>query len=54
MQLLRLHQHYQNGMLPYGGGIFNQPHLYSQAMEVIDERTGRILMERSSAKELRK
>lgn len=35
--LLRLHGHYQNHILPFGGGLFDQPNAYIRAMEIIDE-----------------
>lgn len=34
--LLRLWRHYRAGILPYSGGIMNQPTAYIEAMELID------------------
>lgn len=34
--MLRLYRHYQNNILPFGGGILDQPNIYVQAMELID------------------
>jgi hypothetical protein len=33
--ILSLHKHYQNGCFPYSGGLFDQPNLYIQAMELL-------------------
>ena len=35
---MRLHRHYLNGVLPFSGGLLDQPNTYIQAMEVIDAR----------------
>jgi hypothetical protein len=35
-QLLRLHKHYKNGLLPLSGGVLDQPNIYLEAMELID------------------
>jgi hypothetical protein len=34
--LLEMYAHYKNGVLPFAGGLFNQPNLYVEAMGVID------------------
>lgn len=34
--LLRLYRHYQNQLLPFAGGILEQPAQYMQAMELIE------------------
>lgn len=34
--LLRLYRHYQNRLLPFAGGILDQPAQYQQAMELIE------------------
>ena len=36
--LLSLYTHYKNRLLPFDGGLLNQPHFYIAAMELI-ERT---------------
>jgi len=36
MFYLRMHSHYKNGVLPYSGGLLDQPAVYLQAMELID------------------
>jgi len=35
--LLGLYRHYKNKILPYGGGILEQPNYYMQAMETLDK-----------------
>jgi len=35
--LLRLHKHYENGMLPYSGGLLDQSAVFIEAMEVIGD-----------------
>lgn len=34
--LLSLYRHYQNGVLPFAGGLLEQPALYCAAMTFID------------------
>jgi len=34
--LLRLHSHYRNSVLPFSGGLYDQPNYYLEAMEIID------------------
>ncbi len=36
MQMLDLYRHYQNGLLPFAGGLYDQPAAYFRAMSVID------------------
>jgi hypothetical protein len=43
--LLRMHTHYENRVLPYQGGILDQPNYYIEAMEVIGERVAHIQLE---------
>ena len=43
---LRLHRHYDNRILPQAGGLCDQPHLYIQAMEVLDRAFNEIEAER--------
>lgn len=38
--LLRLYGHYQNRLLPYAGGLLNQPNYYIEAMEQIASIAG--------------
>lgn len=35
---VRLYRHYKNKILPYAGGILEQPQLYVEAMEVLAGR----------------
>ncbi len=35
-ECLRLYRHYKNGVLLRAGGVYDQPHLYAQAMGLID------------------
>jgi hypothetical protein len=37
---LRLYQHYKNGILPFPGGLLEQPHVYLKAMELLDHLYG--------------
>jgi len=34
---LRLYQHYKNHLLPFSGGILEQPNLFLQVMEILDK-----------------
>ena len=43
---LRLHEHYRNGILPFAGGLLDQPHAYAEAMQVLAEREREILAQR--------
>jgi len=36
IEFMRLYGHYKNGFLLNGGGIFQQPALYTEVMEIID------------------
>ncbi len=38
-RLLKLHQHYSNGLMLVSGGVIDQPNFYLQAMEIIDRAT---------------
>jgi hypothetical protein len=44
-ELLRLYGHYKNGLLPFGGGILEQPALYDEAMAYIDAQVTRLKAE---------
>lgn len=33
---LNLHVHYRNNILPFSGGILEQPNIYMKAMEIIE------------------
>jgi len=33
--LLRMYRHYKERILPFAGGILEQPHFYAMAMEII-------------------
>ena len=32
----RLHKHYQNGVMPFSGGLLDQPAVFIEAMDIID------------------
>jgi len=34
--LLRLYKHYKNNILPFAGGILDQPNVFQEAMEIIE------------------
>lgn len=34
--MIRLHNHYKNNVLPFSGGLLDQPNIYIEAMEAID------------------
>lgn len=34
--MLRLYRHYQNRILPFGGGLLEQPHYFIRAMDIIE------------------
>ena len=34
--MLNLYSHYEKGVLPFNGGLLNQPHAFYQAMLVIN------------------
>lgn len=38
--LLRLYGHYKDRLLPYAGGVLNQPNYYIEAMEQIASIAG--------------
>ena len=44
-QLMRLYGHYKNQLLPFAGGLYDQPALYTEAMEIIDAHQARVLSE---------
>lgn len=46
-QMLRLYSHYKNQLLPFGGGLYDQPALYTEAMELIDAQQARVLSEQN-------
>lgn len=46
-QLMRLYRHYKNHMLPFAGGLYDQPALYTEAMEIIDTQHERVLSEQA-------
>jgi len=37
LQMLADHVHYRNRVLPFGGGTYEQPHIFMQAMSVIEQ-----------------
>jgi energy-converting hydrogenase Eha subunit F len=43
--LLRLHKHYGRGVLPYPGGLLQQPNYYAEAMEILSDREAQIQRE---------
>ena len=40
-QWLRLHKHFQTGVMPYGGGLMDQPARFIDAMDVINDQNAR-------------
>lgn len=44
--LLHLYEHYEKGFLLYAGGIYDQPAIYSQAMQIIGHRVHKIQLEK--------
>jgi hypothetical protein len=40
--LLRLFSHYKNAVLPYAGGLLDQPHFFAEAMEILAGRSGEL------------
>lgn len=36
IELRRLYVHYKNGLLPFDGGLLDQPDYYLQAMELLE------------------
>lgn len=44
-QLMRLYNHYKNHLLPFAGGLYDQPAIYTEAMEIIDAHQARVLQE---------
>lgn len=45
--LLRLHSHYKQGLLPYAGGLLEQPNFYLEAMEILSARAAAIMAEQA-------
>lgn len=45
-EMVRLYWHYKNHLLPFGGGILNQPNIYGEAMSLIDATFARIRSEK--------
>jgi len=37
MQMISDYQHYKNGILPFAGGLYDQPHMAMQCMTIIDQ-----------------
>lgn len=35
--LIGLYRHYKNSVLPYSGGVYEQPNYYLRVMELMDE-----------------
>jgi hypothetical protein len=44
--LLRLHMHYRKGVLPRAGGICDQPNLFVEAMELLEQTFNEIDIQR--------
>lgn len=38
VEWLRLYDHYENGVLPFSGGLLEQPNNYLEAMDIIRSR----------------
>lgn len=50
VSMWRLYSHYKNQLLPKTGGLFDQPNLYLEAMEVIDNRVNFNLTQKKNSK----
>lgn len=37
-EFLRLYSHYKNQLLPFGGGVYDQPAVFLEAMELVDSQ----------------
>lgn len=46
-EYMRLYSHYKNHLLPFGGGLYDQPAVYREAMEIIDRQQARVLAEQA-------
>lgn len=46
-QLMRLYNHYKNQLLPLAGGLYDQPAVYTEAMEIIDAQQARVMSEQT-------
>lgn len=44
-ELMRLYGHYKNHVLPFSGGLYDQPAAYLEAMQVIDVHQARVFRE---------
>lgn len=44
-EFMRLYTHYKNNVLPYAGGLYDQPAVWREAMEIIDANQARVLRE---------
>lgn len=49
-QLMRLYSHYKNQLLPFSGGLYDQPAVYAEAMELIDAHQARVLSEQNDGR----
>lgn len=49
-QLMHLFDHYHHRLLPFAGGLYDQPVLYIEAMEIIGANKARVLSEQSAQK----
>jgi len=43
---IKLFKHYENGILAVAGGVLDQPSIYLEAMEIIQQRTNFIRAEK--------
>jgi len=48
-QMIGLYWHYKNGLLPFSGGVMEQPSVYLEAMRIIDSAYSRIQAEKNGA-----
>lgn len=46
-QFLKLYSHYKNKLLPFTGGLYDQPAAYIEAMEIIDVQQARVMSEQA-------
>lgn len=41
-QLMKAYAHYKNQLLPFAGGMLDQPAIFGEAMELIDNQVARL------------
>lgn len=46
-EFMRLYTHYKNNILPFAGGLYDQPAAWRDAMEIIEATQARVMRERN-------